>query len=393
MTDVKNILFVLDHFYPYIWWGETLFFELTRWLVKKGHCVSVVTSRYLPSLANEEEIDGVKVYRVWCNRIDFQRWGFQKAFQIIKNAKNTKGKKIDIIHASTFFSIIPGRLLRLTTGVKTVLTVHEIYGKLWFQFLGVMGLVNYLYEWFCMNLLRFDAYLCVSNYTKNCLRVSYGVPDQKLRTVYNGIDYDFWDVSKVDQEHCISLKKEHYLKESFVGLYFGRMGVAKWMNDVLSALPNIIKAIPHYKQVFITPKNQAKRILGLKNSFSMEEIEHYINKHHLKDHIIWIESVPRTDLRDRIALSDVVILPSRAEGFGFAVSEVCTLEGSIVTTNVASIPEVVYGKVWFVEPGNAQDIVDKVVDFSNGKYDIIWKRRFEWGDCVGLMESVYMSLS
>jgi len=141
----------------------------------------------------------------------------------------------------------------------------------------------------------------------------YGIPDSKLRTVYNGIDYDFWDKDKMDPQSIQTIKDTYDLGSAYIGLYFGRMGVAKGMNDVLRALPAIVKQIPHYKQVFITPKQQAKTILGLKNSFSLQEIQQFIDDNKLGSHIVRIESVPRTILRDWIALSDVVILPSRAE--------------------------------------------------------------------------------
>ncbi len=78
------------------------------------------------------------------------------------------------------------------------------------------------------------------------------------------------------------------------------MGIAKGMDDVLYALPFIVKNIPHYKQIFITPKKQSSQIFGMKNTFSIEEIEKVIKKNNLQDNIIWIESVSREQLRDWI---------------------------------------------------------------------------------------------
>gem|GEM_PF-365958 len=287
-------------------------YELTRGLVRDGHKVTVVTSKFQYNLKRHDHIDGVDIIRVGTNRINFQWLGFWHAWDVLRSAQNTDAP-VQIIHGSTFFSIIPTFLLKLVTKTKTVLTVHEVYGKLRFQFLGALGFVNYLYERICMNICRFDQYICVSNYTKNCLRLMYGIPDSKLRTVYNGIDYDFWDKDKMDPQSIQTIKDTYDLGSAYIGLYFGRMGVAKGMNDVLRALPAIVKQIPHYKQVFITPKQQAKTILGLKNSFSLQEIQQFIDDNKLGSHIVRIESVPRTILRDWIALSDVVILPSRAE--------------------------------------------------------------------------------
>ena len=182
--------------------------------------VTVVTSRYDQSLDEEELMDGVRVLRTGTNRINFQRMGLLKARQLINESKKHTHDQVDIIHARTFFSIIPGSLVKRSTGIETILTVHEVYGKLWFQFLGRKGLINYLYECFCISLLKFDYYMCVSNYTKNCLRVSYGIPDNKLKTVYLGIDYEFRNSEKSNKENIRTLKEEYNLNDQYVGLYF-----------------------------------------------------------------------------------------------------------------------------------------------------------------------------
>ncbi len=378
-----KILFILDHFWPYVGWWETLFYELTRGLIHQWNKVTVITSHYDVKLKQRETIDWVNIIRVGSNRINFQRYGTKKALQIIHK------EKYDIIHGSTYFSIIPTRVVSKRKWIKSVLTVHEIYGRLRYQFIGWIWWINYFYEWMSLTLLSFDHYVCVSNYTKNCMRVMYGIPDYKLHTIYNGIDYGFWNADLVDQKTIIQLKQQYHLEENYIGLYFGRMGVAKWMDDVLKAVPEIIKKIPHYKQIFITPKKQSSRILWVKNTFSVEEVEQFIKEHQLESHIIWIESVPREILRLWIKTVDLVILPSRAEWFGFAVSEVCALWANLITTNVASIPEVVYGKVNFVEPNNEHDISQKVVDFHHNTGKIITEKQFKRQECIKKTEEMY----
>lgn len=57
------------------------------------------------------------------------------------------------------------------------------------------------------------------------------------------------------------------------------------------------------------------------------------------------------------------MLPSHAEGFGFAIAEVCAMERPLITTNVAAIPEVVSGEIIFVEPGAPQQIADSILGY------------------------------
>lgn len=378
-----KILFILDHFHPYIGWWETLFYELTQWLVNQWHEVVVITSHYDPKLPQQESINWVITKRVWSNRINFQ-W-----YSIWSSIKELQKWWYDLIHGSTYFSIIPTWIVSKRTWIKSVLTIHEIYGRLRYQFVWWMWWINYFYEWCSLTLLSFDQYICVSNYTKNCMRVMYWIPDHKLQTVYNGIDYGFWNPERVNPENIQKIKQQYNIEENYIGLYFGRMWVAKGMDDVLKAIPEIIKTIPHYKQVFITPKKQSSRILWVKNTFSVKEVEDFIKKNDLQKNIIRIESVTRELLRDWIKTVNLVILPSRAEWFGFAVSEVCALWTDLITTNVASIPEVVYGNINFVEPANSQDISQKVIDFYHDKHKIIEDKRFERQECIKKTIHIY----
>ncbi len=96
---------------------------------------------------------------------------------------------------------IPAGIVRRLTKIPTVLHVHEIYGKLWYRFIGAMGFFSRLLEDIIFQCFTFDKYLCVSNYTKNNLRIVYGLPDKKLMTVYNAIDYDFRNNSEFKEQN------------------------------------------------------------------------------------------------------------------------------------------------------------------------------------------------
>ena len=39
----------------------------------------------------------------------------------------------------------------------------------------------------------------MSLYTLNSLRIRFGVADEKLHLVYNGVDVEFWDAGKVSE--------------------------------------------------------------------------------------------------------------------------------------------------------------------------------------------------
>jgi hypothetical protein len=85
--------------------------------------------------------------------------------------------------------------------------VHEIFGKLWMKFKGQKGRLRMRFERAIFQ-FKFAKYVCVSNYTKNSLRTHFGLPDEKLRTVYNGIDYDLRRRENFQSEKIKKIRKE-----------------------------------------------------------------------------------------------------------------------------------------------------------------------------------------
>jgi glycosyltransferase involved in cell wall biosynthesis len=88
-----------------------------------------------------------------------------------------------------------------------------------------------------------------------------------------------------------------------------------------------------------------------------------------------------------LASVDCVVAPSISEGFGSVHSEVSAMWKLLITTNVSSIPEVVYWKIKFVKACCVSDIVFSVWDFDN--YSIIWRKEFDWDKTVDEVVKMY----
>lgn len=61
---------------------------------------------------------------------------------------------------------------------------------------------------------------CVSLYTKNCLRISYGVPDTNLITIYNGVNHHIRSPDQLNEELIQGYKHHFDLHGKYVGMYF-----------------------------------------------------------------------------------------------------------------------------------------------------------------------------
>lgn len=150
-------------------------------------------------------------------------------------------------------------------------------------------------------------------------------------------------------------------------MFFGRPGISKGLPFFLLAIPQILKKIPTFKALLILSKDDPRR---------HQSINDIIQKYDLSSCVTIIPSVPYTQIGTYILASDVVVVPSLAEGFGFAAAEVCALDQNLIVSNTAALPEVVSGHINFVEPSNPREIAEAMIDFHNGKFTTIPKKEF-----------------
>ncbi|HCB51388.1 TPA: hypothetical protein DEP21_02315 [Patescibacteria group bacterium] len=99
----------------------------------------------------------------------------------------------------------------------------------------------------------------------------------------------------------------------------------------------------------------------------------------------------KKDLRTMVASCDVVVAPSFSEGFGSVHTEVVAMDKPLITTYVASLPEVVSGKVVFVRPGSSYDILESLLTIKEDQQ--IWEnlpvKNFSWNTTVDAIEHFY----
>lgn len=366
-----KILFILDLYKPHIGWVEILFENIISRLAEKWNNIIVLTSKFDKSLNVYEKNGNIDIYRVGNNRYNFMFYSIFKWVQL--------AKQCDIIHTTTYNSAIPASIIWLLSKKKVILTVHEIFGQLWYKFMWIKWFFFKAFESLIFK-FSFDKYICVSNYTKNSLRVHFWISDSKLVTVYNGIDYNFWNKENFNKENIEKIREDLGLMNNYVWLFYGRPGISKWLEFYIKALPEIVKNIPEFKALLIVPHSSNNPIT---------KIENLIYDLKIRDNVVLIPGVSNKELPNYILASDFVIIPSLAEWFGFAVAEVSALWQNLITTEVSAIPEVASWNVNFIEPWNISDIVLKVSDFKNWKYNKISKKEFIWDENIAQTLAVY----
>lgn len=367
-----KILFILDVYKPHTWGVEILFENIISRLEKRWHKIVILTSKFSNGVKKYERIsENIEIYRAGSNRYNFM---FSCLVKWIKLAK-----WCDLIHTTTFNSAIPSYIIWKFSRKKVIITVHEIFWKLWYKFMW--------WKWFFFKLFEdiifkfdFEKYLCVSNYTKNSIRLAYGINDTKLITVYNWMDYKKWNKGNCKQENIEKIKQQYDLEDFYTWLYYWRPWISKGLEYYIKAIPNIVKTIPNFRAFLIVPENDNNRITNIKQ---------IIKDLNLDKNIIWIPGIDNNELANYILSCDLAVVPSLTEWFWFCAVEICSLGQRIVVSEIASLPEVVSWKVNFVEPGNSKEIERAIINFHNDKYINIEDKKFYWENNIEKTLKIY----
>ncbi|MBI2453282.1 glycosyltransferase family 4 protein [Candidatus Peregrinibacteria bacterium] len=370
-----NILFVTEYYWPHLGGVELVFQKLAEGLARKGHRVTVVTIK-LKNTKKKEVINGVNISRVsvpsFANRYFFTFFSIGQVWNL--------AKKADIIHATLYNAAFPTWIVSVLQKKKSVLTVHEVFGKRWTELFDTSYLFAKMHqciEWIIL-LLPFHKYVCVSKSTLNDLK-KY-VEERKVETIYNGIDYELFDSLKYDKEKS---RKKIGLENKFLYVYFGRPGISKGLEYLIKAVPIIQKKKPDAHLLLLLAKEPQSRY---------EKILELIEKLQIKNMVTLKEPVERKNLPSYIKAADCVVIPSLAEGFGFSAAESSAMEAVTVVSDTSSLPEVVYGKVIFVEPKNVEAIANGVMKAHEGKYEMIPKKKMTWEECIAKHEALYKNM-
>jgi len=368
-----NILFVLENYLPHIGGVEIVFKNLSEGLAKLGHNISIVTHR-LKNTKKFEIINGVKVYRIDCfhSRYWFTFFSIPKIFKLAKDS--------DILHTTTFNGAPPTWIVSKFLKKPTIITIHEVWAGKWNKLTELNWFnskIHSILERF-IYLLKFDKYVCVSHSTKKQLS-NLNIKKSKINVVYNGIDYNHWNPKKYNGN---KIRKKLKLKNNFIYLFTGRPGTSKGLEYLIKAVPLISKKIPSSKLLAIVSKDPAYKK-------QYQKILKLIKKLKLKNKIILHAPVSYSELPNYIKAANCVVVPSLAEGFGFAAAEACTMKKPVIASNTTSLPEVISGKFVLVQPKNPAAIANGIEKVYHKKTTQTPLKKFKLKDNINNYLKIY----
>lgn len=203
--------------------------------------------------------------------------------------------------------------------------------------------------------------LTCSNYIKE--RVATIRHDNKIQTLYNGIDTKMFSLNKM----VINRKEIGLSDNDFVIVYSGRVNKDKGVSELIDAMLKL-KDIPNIKLMiigstfFANATNEDEFIKSLKERAKI-----------IKERIIFTGYVRYDLMPSYLHLADIASLPSMwEEPFGLTIVEAMAAGLPLITTRSGGIPEICEGVATIVEKEN---IVNNLVSAILNLYQNPDKRR------------------
>lgn len=359
-----KILFVLEHYHPYIGGAETLFQLLTESLAK-NHEVRVITTRFRADLPAREVRQGVAIRRINC--------GNRFLFSVVAVPAVVRSARwADVVHTTTYNAALPAWIGAKLTGKKVIVTFHEVWGALWTQLPFLSRPAAWAFRLFERLLLAlpFDRYVAVSDFTARTL-VQYGVEKSKVVRIYNGLVYaDFAGYHQ--QPPAI-----------FTYTYFGRLGVSKGLELLIPAAAAFRARHPDSRLRLIIPRRPAAMF---------RRVTDLLGRHGLNDYVELLHELPLDALRQRVCTSSCVVIPSYSEGFCFVAAEAVAMGVPVVSSGRGALAETVSGPHVTMASQRVSALVDALELAYREEWTITKKASYPLNQSVREYEAFYGGL-
>ena len=192
-----------------------------------------------------------------------------------------------------------------------------------------------------------DFIIAVSQATKDDLISIYGIPENKIKVIYSGLDESL--VGDRHAYHLQDTRKKYNLPQDFI-LSLGSIEPRK----------NIVGLISAYEKLRNENKINNKLVIAGEKAWCYEKIFKAWEKSKYKKDILFPGFIEEEDKPCLYNLSELFVYPSFYEGFGFPALEAMACNVPVITSFVSSLPEICSEAALLVDPYNIDDLAEGI---------------------------------
>jgi glycosyltransferase involved in cell wall biosynthesis len=289
----------------------------------------VVTCDFPGALAHET-IDGVEVYRIDSYKNpspDFATWVYMMNLNMQREAAALASKlqdKIDVFHAHDWLVATAGIGLKHVFRKPLLVTMHSTeVGRRDGLHTSTEKMIYETEAW-----LTYEAWkvICCSNYMVSHVKWAFGLPDDKLVMVPNGVNTKVYeDVQGLD---CASFRAKFASPEEKLVLFVGRLVYEKGAQVLINAIPKIVEKV-NAKFVFVG------------SGYMKDQLSTIVKSMGLEHKVLFTGFVDEDVLLRLQSCADVSVVPSLFEPFGIVALEAMAAKSAVVVSDTGGLSEIV----------------------------------------------------
>ena len=302
---------------------------LSKSLTKNDVKVYVVTCDF-PGAPTHETIDGVEVYRVDSYKNpspDFATWVYLMNLNMQKEAAALAGKlsdEIDVFHAHDWLVATAGIGLKHVFRKPLLVTMHSTeIGRRDGIHTSTEKMIHETEAW-----LTYEAWkvICCSAYMVSHVKWAFGLPDDKLVMVPNGVNTVVYE--NIQEQDCKPFRSAFALPEEKLVLFVGRLVYEKGAQVLINAIPRILEKV-----------NAKFVIVG--SGYMKEQLSSIVRSMGLEHKVLFTGFVDEETLLRLQSCADVSVVPSLFEPFGIVALEAMAAKSPVVVSDTGGLSEIV----------------------------------------------------
>lgn len=280
------------------------------------------------------------------------------------------GLSLEMLLQAPDVLFVPAHTVPLIHPKKTVVTIHGLEYEFCPEAYSFWERI-YMHYSIMLSCQVASTVICVSQNTKKDVMKLYGVPEERIRVVYEGYESNF---QTKPHSPAGGPNQKPYL------LFIGRLEERKNIVRIIEAFEALKEKyrIPHELVLVGKPGYGYSRIkTKIANAKFQKEIE---ERGYVSEEEKW----------ELLKGADVFLFPTLYEGFGIPVLEAQSVGVPVVTSNTSSLPEVAGEGAILVDPEKTESIAEgiyRVLSDQGLRGGIIEKaahnvNRCSWASCA-----------
>jgi len=304
-------------------------YYLSKSLARNGIKVYVVTCDF-PGAPQHEVVDGVEVFRIDSYKNpspDFATWVYLMNVNMQKEAAalvNILDGKVDVFHAHDWLVANAGIGLKHAFRKPLLATMHSTE-------IGRRNGIHFDYERMIHETeawLTYEAWrvICCSDYMVSHVRWAFGLPEDKLVMVPNGVDAEAY--AKIGNDDLSRFRGKFALPEEKIVLFVGRLVHEKGVHVLVNAVSRVLEKV-----------NAKFVIVG--NGYMKEQLSNIVKNMGFAHKVMFTGFVDDETLRRLQKCANVSVVPSLFEPFGIVALEAMAAKSPVVVSDTGGLSEIV----------------------------------------------------